>query len=97
LCFDPSRHAIRVALGLAQSSVWRYRHPRLPSSIRVHRSLVFSRGLQPFAQLRPAPPAGDVAHGDGDGLLLSDQHDQALAARDTGVEKDTGPDCAPSA
>ena len=44
-------------------------------------------GTQPFAQLRPTTPARDVAHCDGDGLLLSDQHDQPLAACDAGVEK----------
>ena len=42
---------------------------------------------QPLRQLRPSPPAGDVSHRDGDGLLLSDQHDQPLAACDTGVQK----------
>jgi hypothetical protein len=33
---------------------------------------------QPVAQLRPAPAAHDVAHGDGDRFLLADQHDQPL-------------------
>jgi hypothetical protein len=31
---------------------------------------------QPLAQLRPPPPAQDIAYRDGDGLLLPDQHDQ---------------------
>ena len=44
-------------------------------------------GTQPLAQLRPPPPARNVAHRDGDGLLLSDQHDQPLAACDAGAEK----------
>src|SRR5262249_28768475 len=44
-------------------------------------------GAQPPAQLRPSPPARDVAHRDGDGFLLPDQHDQPLAACDAGVEK----------
>src|SRR5438132_10387745 len=30
---------------------------------------------QPLAQLRPPPAARDVAHRDGDGLLLPDQND----------------------
>ena len=44
-------------------------------------------GTQPLAELRPPPPARDVAHRDGDGLLLPDQHDQPLAAGDAGVEQ----------
>ena len=42
---------------------------------------------QPFAQLRPAASARDVAHRDGDGLLLPDQHNQPLAACDASVEQ----------
>ena len=42
---------------------------------------------QPLVQLRPAPPAGDVANGDGDRLLLTDQDHEAFAAGDAGVEK----------
>jgi hypothetical protein len=34
---------------------------------------------QPLAQLRPAPPTRDVAHGVSDGLLLSKQNDEPLA------------------
>jgi hypothetical protein len=41
------------------------------------------------AQLRPPPLAGDVAHRDGDGLLLFNQNDQPLAAGDAGVEQIT--------
>jgi hypothetical protein len=43
--------------------------------------------MQPFAQLRPAASARDVAHRDGDGLLLPDQHNQPLAACDASVEQ----------
>ena len=42
---------------------------------------------QPVAQLRPAPAACDIAHGDGDRLLLTDQHDQPFAARHAGVQQ----------
>jgi hypothetical protein len=44
-------------------------------------------GAEPFLQLRPPSSARDVSDGDGDSLLLPDQHDQTLAARDPGVEK----------
>ena len=44
-------------------------------------------GTQPLLQLRPTPPARDVAHRDGDGLLLPDQNDKPIAAGDAGVEK----------
>ena len=30
-------------------------------------------GTKPLTQLRPSPPARDVAHGDGDRLLLANQ------------------------
>jgi hypothetical protein len=33
-------------------------------------------------QLRPPPPARDIAHRDGDGLLLPDQYHKPLAAGD---------------
>lgn len=42
---------------------------------------------QPFTQLRPASPTRDVAHRDGDGLLLPNQNDKPLAAGDAGVEQ----------
>jgi hypothetical protein len=42
---------------------------------------------QPFLQLRPPPPTRDVAYRDGDGLFLTDQHDQPFAARYAGVEQ----------
>src|SRR5215203_1145141 len=44
-------------------------------------------GLQPFRQLRPASPARYVADRNGHGLLLSDQHNKLLTARNTGVEQ----------
>jgi hypothetical protein len=43
--------------------------------------------MQPFRQLGPSPSTRDVAYSDGDGLLLPDEYDQPLAARDAGVEK----------
>ena len=55
------------------------RSARLPTSSSIC--------AQPFAQLRPAPTAGDVAYGDSDGLLLTDQHDQSFAAGKTGVKR----------
>src|SRR5262249_23360854 len=42
---------------------------------------------QPFCQLRPPAPPRDVAHRNGDGLLLSNQADQLLASGNAGVEK----------
>src|SRR4051812_6294222 len=44
-------------------------------------------GLQPFPQLRPAPPTRYVTDCDGDGLLLSDQHDELFTARNAGIEQ----------
>ena len=44
-------------------------------------------GTQPLLQLRPTPAARDVAHCDGDGLLLPNQNDKPLAAGDAGVEE----------
>ena len=56
--------------------------PRYAERLRGGRA-----GTQPFLQLRPPPAARHVAHCDGDGLLLSDQHDQPLAARDAGYSE----------
>ena len=42
---------------------------------------------KPLVQLRPAPPARDVANRDGDRLLLANQNDEVLAPGDTGVEE----------
>jgi hypothetical protein len=39
------------------------------------------------AQLRPPSSARDISDGDGDRLLLPDQHDQLLTPSDAGVEK----------
>jgi hypothetical protein len=44
---------------------------------------------QPCRQLRPAPPARDVAHRDSHSFLLADQNDKPLAAGDAGIEKIT--------
>jgi hypothetical protein len=44
-------------------------------------------GTQPFAQLRPTPPARDVAYRDSDSFLLANQHDEPLAAGDAGVDQ----------
>ena len=44
-------------------------------------------GAEPLLQLRPPSSARDISDGDGDGLLLPDQHDQLLAPSDAGVEK----------
>ncbi len=38
-------------------------------------------------QLRPSASARDVADGDGDGLLLTDQNDQLLAPANAGIEQ----------
>ena len=46
----------------------------------------FSRG-EPFAELRPAAAARSVSDRDGDRLLLADENDKPLAARDAGVEQ----------
>src|SRR5271167_24603 len=46
-----------------------------------------TRWPQPLSQLRPAPPARNIANRDGDGLLLTHQHDQPLASGDSGVEQ----------
>src|SRR5258707_3915763 len=81
------RHRKRVSL--------RYlRYPDIRSCGLRHSSLVLfvvnAGGLprcQPFAQLRPAPPARDIAYRDSNGLFLADQDDQLLAAGDTGVEQ----------
>ena len=42
---------------------------------------------EPFVQLGPAPTPRNVLHRDGDSLLLSDQHDQPLAAGDAGIKQ----------
>ncbi len=42
---------------------------------------------QPFVQLRPPASARDVADGDRDGLLLTDQNDQLLAPANAGIEQ----------
>ena len=42
---------------------------------------------KPFGQLRPPAPSGGIAHRNGDGLLLPNQHNQLLASGDAGVEK----------
>jgi hypothetical protein len=34
-------------------------------------------GSQPFCQLRPPSPPRNISHRNGDGLLLSNQHDEA--------------------
>lgn len=44
-------------------------------------------GTQPLLQLRPPSSTRDISDGDGDSLLLPDQHDQLLTPRDPGVEK----------
>jgi hypothetical protein len=46
-----------------------------------------SDGIQPFTQLRPAPPARDVLDGDRHRFLLPEQDDEPLAAGDTGVKQ----------
>src|SRR5215207_668025 len=42
---------------------------------------------QPLTEFRPPSPARNVAHRDGHGLLLPDQDDQPLPARNAGVEQ----------
>src|ERR1700719_694183 len=44
-------------------------------------------GIQPFTQLRPAPPARDVLDGDRHRFLLPEQDDEPLAAGDPGVKQ----------
>src|SRR5262245_33558023 len=44
-------------------------------------------GLQPLGQLRPPAPARNVAYGNGDGLLLSNQHYQPLAPSDARIKE----------
>src|SRR6516225_6385424 len=45
------------------------------------------RSPQPFCQLRPPPSPRDIAHRNGDGLLLSNQHHEPLPSGDAGVEE----------
>ena len=40
-----------------------------------------------LAQIRPTPPTRDVAHSNSDSLLLANQKDKPLAARNARVEK----------
>src|SRR5258705_11468820 len=54
---------------------------------RVRRLIRKRRRLQPFLQLRPAAPAGDAAHGDGDSFLLADQDDETFATGDAGIKQ----------
>src|SRR5215469_17383043 len=62
--------------------------PQIPSLI----SLWISRygtgaRAQPFCQLRPPSPPRDVAHRNGNGLLLSNHHDEPLPSGDASVEE----------
>ncbi len=58
-----------------------------PTSIYTESLSECRLGHQPFIELRPAPPAGDIFHRDGGGLLLADQHDELFTPRDAGVEQ----------
>jgi len=42
---------------------------------------------QPFVQFRPPSSPRHVAHGNRDGFLLADQHDEALPSGDAGIEQ----------
>src|SRR5271157_5123843 len=42
---------------------------------------------KPLVELRPSPPARYIANGDRDGLLLTDENQEPLAARNPGVEQ----------
>jgi hypothetical protein len=50
-------------------------------------SLLRRARAQPFSQFRPPPPPRDIAHRDGNGLLLSNQHHEPLPSGDSGVEE----------
>ena len=59
----------------------------LPGSAAGRESKPVSRIAEPFIQFRPPLPSRDIAHGDGDSLLLADQHNQPFAACHAGVEQ----------
>ena len=59
----------------------------------MHSHMLRDVRAQPLAQLRPTPPTRDVAHSNSDSLLLPNQNDKPLAARDARVEKVTLQHC----